>query len=408
MARTTAREYASPADLVIDDSRRSLRRLRHRPAHAGVDEPRRSPRAAARGRRTTLAHSANSPGRGAVADRSRQRYAIQFHPEVVAHAARRASCWRTSSCASAARRADWTMENFIEREIERIRAQVGSGGVVCGPDAAASTRRSPAALIHRAIGDQLTCIFVDNGVLRRDEATRVMQCPRRRVPLPHQGGRRRRSASAQLAGVEDPEKKRRTIGVTFVEVFEERGEATCATSSSSPRARSIPTSSSRCRSKGRRRRSRAITTSAACPSACASTLVEPLRELFKDEVRRARRWCSAFPPSPSSAAIPSRPRAWRSRILGAVDRRARRRRRRPPTPSSKRRSAPPAGTTRVWQAFAVLLPCSTVGVMGDERTYEHVLAIRVVEIRRRHDRGLERACQLELLARMSSRASSTK
>jgi GMP synthase (glutamine-hydrolysing) len=370
MARASAREYG-PADLLVDDTEDLFAGFavgQHTPVWMSHgDRLERMPRGW-----EVLAHSANSPV-AACADRARRRYAIQFHPEV-AHTPRGRELLENFVLRICGAAADWTMENFVERETERIRTQVGTAGVVCGLSGGVDSTVT-AALVHRAVGDQLTCIFVDNGVLRRDEARRVMQVLgdtfHFRIKAVDAGQR----FLDRLAGVEDPERKRRIIGVTFVEVFEEEAKALRDVKFLA-QGTLYPDVIESVSFKGPSQTIKSHHNVGGLPERMRFALVEPLRELFKDEVRRLGLVLGIPPSIVGRHPFPGPGLA--IRILGPVN--------------AERVAVVQAADAiieeeiraagwydRVWQAFAVLLPVKTVGVMGDERTYEHVLAVRVVE-----------------------------
>jgi GMP synthase (glutamine-hydrolysing) len=341
-----------------------------------------------------VATSANAPV-AAMAKPDRQLYALLFHPEV-AHTERGLEILRNFAYGVCGCTGDWTMASFVEEATARIGRQVGNGRVVCGLSGGVDSTVA-AVLIHRAIGDAVTCIFVDNGVLRQDEAAQIRRrFERLRLPLVFV------DASAlfleRLAGVIDPEQKRKIIGATFVEVFEAEA-AKLGHVDFLAQGTLYPDVIESVSIVGQSSLIKSHHNVGGLPERMRLKLVEPLRELFKDEVREVGRKLGLDEEFVIRQPFPGPGLA--VRILGAVtpERLALLRRADAIVAEEVRREG---WYSRLWQSFAVLLPVQSVGVMGDERTYEYTAAIRAVESRDGMTADWARLPH-DLLARISSR-----
>jgi GMP synthase (glutamine-hydrolysing) len=343
---------------------------------------------------SVLATSANAPV-AAMADTRRHLYALLFHPEV-AHTERGLEILRNFAYGICGCTGDWTMASFVAEAAARIRSQVDGGRVVCALSGGVDSTVA-ALIIHRAVGGQLTCIFVDNGVLRLNEAEQVRKrFERLQLPLVFA------DASSlfldRLAGVVDPEKKRKIIGATFIDVLETEAAKLgqvefLAQGTLYPDViESVPIV-------GQASLIKSHHNVGGLPERMRMKLVEPLRELFKDEVRVVGRQLGLDEEFVVRQPFPGPGLA--VRILGEV------------TPERlnllRRADAVVAEEirkdgwyARLWQSFAVLLPVQSVGVMGDERTYEYTVAIRAVESRDGMTADWARLPH-DLLARISSR-----
>ena len=344
---------------------------------------------------SVIATSHNAPI-AAIENREKQLYALLFHPEVV-HTEQGAQILNNFVKNICACEGDWTMASFVDEAIADIRDRVGSEGrVLCGLSGGVDSTVA-ALLIHRAIGDRLTCIFVDNGVLRLDERNQVEQ-RFKKLALPlvvKDAGSRFLS---RLDGVTDPETKRKIIGATFIEVFE---DAACKIGKFEFLAQGTlyPDVIESVSVVGPSVAIKSHHNVGGLPKDMVFALVEPLRQLFKDEVRGLGLelgldeefvWRQPFP-GPGLAV----------RILGEIteDRLDLLRKADFIVAEEIRRADL---YRRLWQSFAVLLPVQSVGVMGDERTYEYTIAIRAVESRDGMTADWARLPH-ELLAGMSSR-----
>jgi GMP synthase (glutamine-hydrolysing) len=318
-----------------------------------------------------VATSANAPV-AAMESVDRGFYALLFHPEV-AHTERGKEILRNFAFDVCGCTGDWTIQSFIDEAIGRIRQQVGSGRVVCGLSGGVDSTVA-ATLIHRAIGDQLQCIFVDNGLLRLNEATQVVE-RYKKLALPVHFVDASDVFLAQLAHVTDPEQKRKIIGAAFIDVFEVEARK-LGHFDFLAQGTLYPDVIESVSVRGPSATIKSHHNVGGLPERMRFTLVEPLRELFKDEVRAVGRdlgidkeFLVRQPfPGPGLAV----------RIIGALtrERLALLQRADAIVADEMRRSG---WYERIWQSFAVLLPVQSVGVMGDARTYEFTIAIRAVE-----------------------------
>jgi GMP synthase (glutamine-hydrolysing) len=325
----------------------------------------------------TIGVSANAP-HALIADEARRYYGLMFHPEVV-HTPDGAKLIANFVHNVAGMKSDWTMAAFRAEAREAIRAKVGKGRVICGLSGGVDSAVA-AVLIHEAIGDQLTCVFVDHGLMRQDEGEEVVRLFRDHYNIPLVHVRAGDLFLRELDGVEDPETKRKTIGRLFIDVFEAEAKK-IASDGRGPVAflaqgtlypdviESVSFSG------GPSVTIKSHHNVGGLPARMNMTLVEPFRELFKDEVRELGRELGL--PQSFVGRHPFPGPGLAIRCPGGV------------TPEKldilRKADAIYLDEIRksglyddIWQAFAVLLPVRTVGVMGDGRTYDFVCALRAV------------------------------
>ena len=346
-----------------------------------------------------LARSSNCPV-AAMGSQDGRRFGIQFHPEVT-HTVEGTCLLRNFLFDICGARADWSMGSFIDEQVERIRAQVGEDHVICGMSGGVDSAVT-AALLYKALGARLHCIFVDNGVLRKGERDGVAE-EFAELDLVVSDARERFLAA--LAGVIDPERKRKIIGETFIRVFEEEALRLEERPDVAGKIRWLaqgtlyPDVIESVSFRGPSATIKSHHNVGGLPEHMDMSLIEPLRELFKDEVRAlgaelgmspGRIWRQPFPGPGLAVRILGEVTDERVALLQEAD-------------AIVTAEIEAAGLTReTWQAFAVLLPVRSVGVMGDHRTYEQACVVRAVDST---DGMTARITRLpwELLERMSSR-----
>ncbi len=309
----------------------------------------------------------------AIEDTARGIYGVQFHPEV-AHTPLGAQVLRNFLFSICECTGDWSPKAVIEEQIGRIREGVGeTGRVVCGLSGGVDSTVA-AALVHQAIGERQTCIFVDNGLLRDGEYESTLALLQQQMKLSITGVRAGQLFLSALAGVTEPEEKRKRIGKVFIDVFDEQARR-LGDVGFLVQGTLYPDVIESVSVRGPSAVIKSHHNVGGLPEKMRLALIEPLRELFKDEVRLIGRELGVpgeiltrhpFPGPGLAVRIIGEVTAERVRLLQAADR----------ILDEELRAANLYNS--VWQAFPVLLPISTVGVMGDERTYEKVVAIRAV------------------------------
>jgi GMP synthase (glutamine-hydrolysing) len=307
-----------------------------------------------------------------IACEEKKIYGVQFHPEV-SHTENGSDLLKNFTHNIAGCQGNWTMSSFLERKTAEIKTQVGDQRILCAVSGGVDSS-VVAALLHQAIGDQLSCIFVDTGLLRKNECEQVLQTFRDlNIPLIH------RDASSlflsKLQGVSDPERKRKIIGATFIDVFEEEASKLGGADFLAQGTLYSDVVESANTKGGASETIKSHHNVGGLPERMRMSLIEPLREIFKDEVRALGRTLGLpthivdrhpFPGPGLAIRIPGEITKEKIEILQAADK----------IYIEEIRNH--GLYDQIWQAFAVLLPVKTVGVMGDGRSYEYVCALRAV------------------------------
>jgi GMP synthase (glutamine-hydrolysing) len=316
-----------------------------------------------------------------IADEDRRIWAVQFHPEV-AHTRQGMELLKNFCLDICGAKPDWTPEHFIQATVERVKAQVGDGHAICGLSGGVDSSVA-AVLVAKAIGNRLTCIFVNNGVLRKDEFAKVQKTMREQLGLNVVAVDAGERFLTKLAGVTDPEKKRKVIGNEFIAVFDDEARKIFDAEKSAGeeiawlvQGTLYPDVIESSSVHGPSHTIKSHHNVGGLPENMKLKLIEPLRDLFKDEVRRIGRDLGMpeeilerqpFPGPGLAVRILGEVSADRVALLQEAD-------------EIVVSEIKAAGLYRkVWQSFAVLLPVKSVGVMGDQRTYAYTCAIRAVE-----------------------------
>lgn len=310
----------------------------------------------------------------AIEDVKRKFYGIQFHPEVF-HTEHGVEIIRNYLFDVCGCTGDWSMANYVERSVAAIREQVGSSHVILGLSGGVDSSVA-AALIHKAIGEQLTCVFVDNGLCRKNETEAVEKLFKDNFKMDLRVARAEDTFLTALAGVTDPERKRKIIGSTFIDVFDEEVKKIgpvdfLAQGTLYPDViESVPIENNPASL------IKSHHNVGGLPAKMKLKLLEPLRELFKDEVRKLGKelglpdnviWRQPFPGPGLAVRCIGEIRKDYLDILREAD------------AILLEEMKKTGWYQKVWQSFCVFLPLRTVGVMGDERTYDYVIALRIVE-----------------------------